>query len=108
MRIHALAILLAALVSARAAEDIVFADFEGNDYGDWKTTGEAFGPGPAQGTLPGQMAVSGFLGKGLVNSYYKGDDTKGKLASPDFQISRKYISFLIGGGGWEGKTCINL
>ena len=48
---------------AQAADpDIVLADFEGKDYGDWKTTGEAFGPGPAQGTLPRQMEVSGYLG----------------------------------------------
>lgn len=39
--------------------DILIADFEGTSYGNWKATGEAFGPGPARGTLPGQMAVSG-------------------------------------------------
>ena len=53
----------------RAAEDLVLADFEVTNYGAWKVTGEAFGPGPAKGTLPGgQMPVDGFLGKGLVNS----------------------------------------
>jgi len=35
-------------------------------------TGEAFGPGPARGTLPGQMQVVGFQGRGLVNSFYRG------------------------------------
>ena len=48
-----------------AVDDILIADFDGDDYGDgWKTTGDAFGSGPARGTLPGQMAVSGFEGKG--------------------------------------------
>ena len=47
------------------AEDLLIADFEGDDYGGWLRTGEAFGPGPARGTLPGQMTVSGFLGNGL-------------------------------------------
>ena len=65
-----------------ARPDIVVADFEGTNYGDWKTTGEAFGPGPARGTLPGQMDVSGFLGHGLVNSFFHGDDTTGTLTSP--------------------------
>ena len=51
-------------VAQAASPDIVLADFEGKDYGDWKTTGEAFGPGPAQGTLPHQMQVSGYLGHG--------------------------------------------
>ncbi|MBI5394494.1 MAG: 2,6-beta-D-fructofuranosidase [Verrucomicrobia bacterium] len=92
----------------RAADDIVFADFEGKDYGSWKAAGEAFGPGPARGTLPKQMRVEGFQGKGLVNSFYKGDRTTGTLTSPEFKIERRFISFLIGGGGWEGKTCMNL
>jgi sucrose-6-phosphate hydrolase SacC (GH32 family) len=88
--------------------DIVFADFEGSDYGAWKAEGEAFGKGPAQGTLPSQMPVSGFAGKRLVNSFVGGDRTNGKLTSPKFRIERKYIGFLIGGGGFEGKTCMNL
>jgi fructan beta-fructosidase len=87
---------------------IVIADFEGSDYGAWKTSGDAFGKGPAQGTLPGQMNVEGFIGKGLVNSFLGGDGAIGKLTSPRFKIERKSIHFLIGGGGWENKTCINL
>ena len=94
--------------SRAAGPDIVLADFEGRDYGDWKTTGEAFGPGPAQGTLPGQMAVSGYHGHGLVNSFYRGDRSTGTLTSPEFKIERRYITFLIGGGGVPGKTCMNL
>ncbi|MCX5638436.1 MAG: GH116 family glycosyl-hydrolase, partial [Planctomycetota bacterium] len=42
---------------------VVLLDFEGADYGDWKASGEAFGKGPANGTLPNQQNVSGFLGK---------------------------------------------
>ena len=94
--------------SANAAEDILIADFEGPDYGAWKTTGEAFGPGPARGTLPGQMQVDGFKGKGLVNSFYGGDKSTGTLTSPPFQIERKFIGFLIGGGKDPEKTCMNL
>jgi fructan beta-fructosidase len=88
--------------------DVLIADFEGADYGAWKTTGEAFGPGPARGTLPNQMHVDGFLGKGLVNSYYKGDATTGTLRSPPLEVERRFIKFLIGGGKHPGKTCINL
>ncbi len=91
-----------------AADDILVADFEGETYGDWKTTGEAFGPGPARGTLPNQMPVSGFEGKGLVNSFFKGDGTTGTLTSPPLKIERKYLNFLIGGGTHPGRTCINL
>ena len=94
---------------ADAREPMVLADFEGDDYGDWRVEGDAFGKGPARGTLERQQEVSGFRGKGLVNTYLGGDDRKhGKLVSPEFQIERHYISFLIGGGDYKDKTCINL
>ncbi|MHC4440696.1 MAG: GH116 family glycosyl-hydrolase, partial [Planctomycetota bacterium] len=78
-------------------EKIVLANFEGTDYGEWEATGESFGEGPAKGTLAGQQQVSGFGGKGLVNTFLGGDGPVGALTSPSFEISRKYINFLIGG-----------
>jgi fructan beta-fructosidase len=88
--------------------DILIADFEGPTYGSWKVEGEAFGPGPAKGTLPEQMPVGGYEGEGLVNTYYNGDETTGTLRSEPFEIERKYINFLIGGGKNPGETCMNL
>jgi fructan beta-fructosidase len=88
-------------------DDILIADFEGPDYGAWVVEGTAFGYGPAQGTLPNQMTVSGYEGKGLVNSFFGGDGTTGKLTSPAFRLERPYLSFLIGGGGGDGLA-INL
>ncbi len=88
--------------------DDLLADFEGRDYGAWKTTGTAFGSAPAPGTLPRQMHVEGFLGKGLVNSFLGGDGATGTLTSPPFTITRPWIGFLIGGGSHAGETCINL
>ncbi|MGC4982885.1 GH32 C-terminal domain-containing protein [Streptomyces sp. DT193] len=76
----------------------VIADFEGGTYGDWTTTGDAFGTTPATGTLPNQMEVSGFLGSGLVDSFLNGDSTTGTLTSPEFTIDKDYVNFLIGGG----------
>jgi len=87
---------------ALSSEDIVIADFEEPDYGNWIAEGTAFGTGPAQGTLPNQMPVSGYEGKGLVNSYFGGDASTGKLTSPVFTIERPYLAFLIGGGGGDG------
>ncbi|MBN2315051.1 MAG: hypothetical protein JXM79_14070 [Sedimentisphaerales bacterium] len=89
-------------------EKIVLADFEGSDYGQWVVTGEAFGSEPARGTLARQQKVSGFSGKGLVNTFLGGDGPHGRLTSPSFDISRKFINFLVGGGSHKGKTCINL
>lgn len=84
--------------AAIAADDIVIADFEQDNYAPWTAAGEAFGPGPAHGSLPGQMHVDGFRGKGLANSFVKGDDSTGSLTSPEIRIERKFIAFLIGGG----------
>ncbi len=106
-----LAIVLTAarLTPAHAqTSDIVIADFEGADYGAWEVEGTAFGRGPARGTLPNQMAVEGFQGRGLVNSFIGGDGSTGTLTSPAFPINRKSIHFLIGGGGWAERTCMNL
>jgi fructan beta-fructosidase len=100
--------LLGLAIAARAADDLLLADFEGTNYGGWKVEGKAFGTGPAKGTLPGQMEVTGFLGEGLVNTYLGGDEPTGKLTSPEFTIQRNHLKFLIGGGGFPGKTCMHL
>jgi len=92
-----------------ARPPVVFADFEQDDYGPWRVEGEAFGSGPARGTLPNQQPVSGFRGKGLVNTYLGGSDRlQGRLVSPEFVIERPWIGFLVGGGGHAGRTCMNL
>ena len=86
----------------------VFADFEGDGYGDWEAFGKAFGERPAPGTLDGQQEVTGFEGKGLVNTFLGGDAPVGKLTSPAFVIERPFINFLIGGGAKSKEACVNL
>lgn len=103
-----LSALLLASPCRGAGGDLLINDFEGDSWGSWTATGEAFGPGPAHGTLTGQMVVDGFLGRGLVNSFHGGDGTTGTLTSPPFKIERRFISFLIGGGMDLKKTCLNL
>ncbi|UCD29033.1 MAG: hypothetical protein JSV03_00685 [Planctomycetota bacterium] len=83
---------------ARPRPAIVLADFEGEDYGDWQVEGKAFGNKPAAGALENQTPVSGYLGKGLVNTYWGGDNSKGRLTSPKFEINRRFINLLVGGG----------
>jgi hypothetical protein len=56
----------------------------------------------------GQKPITGFVGRGLANSKQHGDGATGRLISPPFTIQRKYVTFLIGGGGWAGQTCMNL
>jgi sucrose-6-phosphate hydrolase SacC (GH32 family) len=90
------------------AGETVLGDFEGQDYGDWKATGDCFGKAPAKGVHGNQQPVTGFAGKGLVNTFLHGDNTQGTLTSPEFTISKDWVNFLIGGGAKPGKACVNL
>ena len=92
----------------RAEDEIVIANFEQTSYAPWKVDGEAFGTGPAKGTLPGQMQVDGFLGQQLVNSFVNGDNSIGTLTSPAFLIERNFITFLIGGGKNQKQLALQL
>ncbi|MFS0700317.1 GH32 C-terminal domain-containing protein [Cellulomonas sp. 179-A 4D5 NHS] len=77
----------------------VLAGFEGGAYAaGWSTTGTAFGAAPATGTLPGQQAVTGFRGGGLVNSFVDQDRAQGTLTSPPFALTEDYVNVLVGGG----------
>jgi alpha-galactosidase len=104
----AVSIPLPGSAESAARNDVVMADFEGPDFGDWKVEGTAFGSGPAHGALPNQQPVTGFVGKGFASSYHDGDTATGKLTSPEFTISRKYITFLIGGGRQMEGVAVNL
>lgn len=101
-------LLMGSVSGAHALPDLLIADFESPTYGSWEVRGEAFGAGPAAGTLPRQMRVTGFRGRRLVNSYHGGDETVGELLSPPFRIQRPWINLLVGGGGWPGETCVDL
>ena len=88
---------------------MVFEDFEGDDYGKWTTSGEAFGSGPTAGATAPSQKLANFQGKKLANSFFKGSDqAQGTLVSPEFKIERRFINFLIGGGNHPNQTCINL
>lgn len=95
-------------VRADERPDVAIADFEDASYGEWKTTGDAFGSGPARGTLVNQMPVTGFRGQGLVNTYLRGDGSTGTLTSPEWKIERPFITFLIGGGKDPEKLALQL
>ncbi|HEX3133600.1 MAG TPA: glycoside hydrolase family 32 protein, partial [Planctomycetota bacterium] len=106
---HALTVTLSLLsLPLLAADDLVIADFEGGTYNGWTSEGTAFGTAPAKGTLPGQKPVSGFLGKGLINTFIDGDRSTGRLQSPTFVVARQFITFMIGGGDHAQKCAINL
>ncbi|HET8780021.1 MAG TPA: glycosyl hydrolase family 32, partial [Agromyces sp.] len=83
----------------------VFAGFNSGDYEGWSVANEpgnhANGPwtdAPAAGTLPGQNAVSGFIGAGLVNGFADHDWPVGTMESRTFTIEQPFVNLLVGGG----------
>lgn len=90
---------------------VVFEDFEGDEAfaaRGWTATGDLTDASPAKGTLAGQNPVTGYLGQQLLNTFLNGDATTGSLTSTPFEISHKYINFLVGGGGNANETAIRL
>ena len=81
--------------------DRLIAGFSGSEYPPgWTSTGTAFGRGPvAGGSWPAQSpAVEGLVGPACVNSYRGSDVPQGTLASPVFNLDKKFIHLLVGGG----------
>ena len=67
LRILFIASIVCLSLSARAASDVLFEDFESGAYAPkWTPEGDAFGKNPALGTFKGQHEVSGFWGAGLL------------------------------------------
>jgi levanase len=97
--------------------DIVFADFEQDDYGGWTTSGKAFADHPYhEDEKRFYNTLSGYEGKGFVNTHLMrhGEDAaaadayKGRLTSPEFTIDRKFIRFRIGGGADVNRLGLRL
>ncbi|MBC8104768.1 MAG: C39 family peptidase [Cytophagales bacterium] len=85
-----------------------FADFE-SGWGDWTTTGDAFGSAPATDALfPGK--IRGFDGRGFLSTLHprKGNLATGKAVSREFLVEKPSIAFRIGGGNFPGQACLNL
>ena len=94
------------IVSSHAGgQDIVIADFESDTYGEWKVEGDAFGTGPTDGH---KLQVTGYRGRKLVNSFGTGDSAIGAITTPPFEINRRFLAFLIGGGRHAGETGVEL
>jgi fructan beta-fructosidase len=91
-----------------AADDVLIEDFEAGSYGKWTVTGDAFGTAPANGTLPNQMPVSGYLGNRFINTFLGGDKSTGTATSPEFTVQRSHVAFLIGGGSHAESLGVQL
>jgi len=97
--------------------DILFENFEKETYEGWTVTGTAFGAGPVEKSgIPQYQGDVGGRGRRVVNSHASApgnttaekDAATGTLTSKPFAVERDYVTFLVGGGAHEGRTCINL
>jgi hypothetical protein len=95
----------------------VFEDFEDPNYGAWETTGTAFGNGAMlRSGTPSYQGDFDQRGLALVNSHQTrhgeniqaADAHTGTLTSPEFEIEKAYIHFLLGGGGHDDVTGVEL
>lgn len=99
----------AATVLPVAAATQVLQSFEGDGFNDWKVEGTAFGLAPAAGTTDGiNGEIRGYAQDALAISAHGGDVATGSLTSPEFTLSEPYITFLIAGGDYAGKTAAQL
>ncbi len=93
--------------SSAARPDILFEDWNKENYDGWKVAGTAFGNGPVKkSALPSYQGEVGGDTAQVVNSHASApgdsigekDNATGRLVSREFTIARKYILFWIGGG----------
>jgi putative membrane-bound dehydrogenase-like protein len=85
--------------------------FESGTLADWTAEGSAFQGNPIEGDTVsrrrGDMR-SRHAGRFWVGSYEKsGDPAKGTLTSVPFRVSKRFASFLVGGGSHAG-TCVEI
>ena len=103
--------------AAEARPDVVFEDFESDTYEGWMVEGTAFGKRPVLASeLPGYQGDVGARGKRLVNSHNTrqgenaadGDAHLGVMTSKAFEINRRYIHVLVGGGADAKRVALQL
>lgn len=84
--------------------EILIDDFERPEYPSCKAKAEALAQGPAEDTLPNQMPLSGYQGRGVVNCYFGGDGAFGLLAieaTPEVLLRHpndSSVTFHLGAG----------
>lgn len=99
----------ALLLSQQTQAESIFQSFEGDGFGEWQSTGRAFGLSPVHGSLDGvKIKLNAFSEYAFAFSAHEGPDSTGSLLSPEFTISESYIHFRIAGGDMPEKTAVQL
>ena len=97
--------------------DIVFEDWNKENYDGWKVRGTAFGDGPVKkSAMPTYQGDEGGDTERVVNSHATApgdsiaakDRATGSLTSREFAIERNFITFWIGGGRAQANSNLGL
>ena len=83
-------------------------DFEQITWDGWKKTGNAWGNGPTQTSLPGQPLVLGASGQRFATSMSDGDVAIGRITSPSFALDASRLTMRLGGGDDATKLRVEL
>ncbi len=86
-------LLLCGWSLAAERRNVPIASFEGADFDQWKTSGEAFGRAPHRP----KTGFTGRQGAGVAWSGAAGVAATGTIESPEFMVQRRYLSFLVMG-----------
>ena len=93
----------------RYSSEEIFEDFESGTYNNWTVQGDAFEIPRNRTNVYYPISINGFNGDFFAFSFGDSHDSKqGKLTSKMFEIKYDRIKFLIGGGKFEDRTCVNL
>ncbi len=85
----------------------LFADFNGDDYGDWFVTGEAFGAAPTRAAQwDSQTRGLRAAQPGIAHSGLLSNRLRGLLRSPTFTIEHKNMHFRMAGQGVQIRVII--
>ena len=77
--------------------DVVFADFEDEDFAKWRASGPAFDEVPSRHHAP-NLALGGYQGNGIANSFAGGsDEWVGTMTSKSFAMTKPYLHVRIAG-----------
>jgi hypothetical protein len=83
-------------------------DFEQLSWDGWRKTGNAWGNGPAQTSVPGQPIVNGTTGQRFATSAHDGDAGTGRLTTPPFLLDGAKLTVRLAGGTDETKLRVEL
>jgi sucrose-6-phosphate hydrolase SacC (GH32 family) len=99
--------LMALLTSAAPLSEVVAEDVS-LPLDGWVAEGAAFRQPLCTGELLRRLEIENAGAATVLSSEREGDGPQGTLTSPEFDLTRQFVAFRIGGGDFEWSTCLQL